>query len=106
MRKAKDDASAEISVVIQLDLKEKELLKVLASYPEVIQTAAANHSPALIANFTYDLVKAYNSFYQTVPILGETESDKRNVRIQLSRKVADTIASAFSLLGISVPERM
>lgn len=106
LRKAKDDASAEISVVIQLDLKEKELLKVLASYPEVIQTAAANHSPALIANFTYDLVKAYNSFYQTVPILGETESDKRNVRIQLSRKVADTIASAFSLLGISVPERM
>ena len=106
LRKAKDDASAEISVVIQLDLKEKELLKVLASYPEVIQTAAANHSPALIANFTYDLVKAYNSFYQTVPILGETDSDKRNIRIQLSRKVADTIASAFGLLGISVPERM
>ncbi len=106
LRKAKDDASAEISVAIQLDLKEKELLKVLASYPEVIQTAAANHSPALIANFTYDLVKAYNSFYQTVPILGETDSDKRNLRIQLSRKVADTIASAFGLLGISVPERM
>ncbi|MGV8994103.1 MAG: arginine--tRNA ligase [Flavobacterium sp.] len=106
LRKAKDDASAEISVAIELDSKEKELLKTLATYPEVIQTAAANHSPALIANFTYDLVKAYNSFYQTVPILGETDSDKRNIRIQLSRKVADTIASAFRLLGISVPERM
>ncbi len=106
LRKAKDDASAEISVNIELDSKEKELLKVLASYPEVIQAAAANHSPALIANFTYDLVKAYNSFYQTVPILGETDSDKRNIRIQLSRRVADTIVSAFGLLGISVPERM
>ena len=106
LRKAKDDASSEISIAIELDSKEKELLKTLATYPEVIQTAAANHSPALIANFTYDLVKAYNSFYQTVPILGETDSDKRNVRIQLSRKVADTIASAFGLLGISVPERM
>ncbi len=106
LRKAKDDASAEISVAIELDSKEKELLKTLATYPEVIQTAAANHSPALIANFTYDLVKAYNSFYQTVPILGETDSDKRNIRIQLSHKVADTIASAFGLLGISVPERM
>ncbi|WP_318643221.1 arginine--tRNA ligase [Flavobacterium ardleyense] len=106
LRKAKDSDSAEISVAIELDSKEKELLKTLATYPEVIQTAAANHSPALIANFTYDLVKAYNSFYQTVPILGETDSDKRNIRIQLSRKVADTIASAFGLLGISVPERM
>ena len=106
LRKAKDYASAEILVAIELDSKEKELLKTLATYPEVIQTAAANHSPALIANFTYDLVKAYNSFYQTVPILGETDSDKRNIRIQLSRKVADTIASAFGLLGISVPERM
>ncbi len=106
LRKAKDDASAEISIAIELDSKEKELLKTLGTYPEVIQTAAANHSPALIANFTYDLVKAYNSFYQTVPILGETDSDKRNIRIQLSRKVADTIASAFGLLGISVPERM
>ncbi len=106
LRKAKDEDTKEISVAIELDSKEKELLKVLASYPEAIQTAALNHSPALIANFTYDLVKAYNSFYQTVPILGETDSDKRNLRVQLSRKVADTIASAFGLLGISVPERM
>ena len=75
-------------------------------YPEVIQDAAKNHSPALIANYTYDLVKEYNSFYQSVSILGEEEMTKKIFRVQLSKKVADTIKSAFQLLGIEVPERM
>ena len=86
--------------------KEKELLKQLELYPEVIQNAAQNHSPALIANYTYDLVKEYNSFYQTVSILGEENSIKKTFRVQLSKKVSDTIQSAFKLLGIEVPERM
>ena len=86
--------------------KEKELIKVLASYPEVIQNAAVNHSPALIANYTYDLVKEYNSFYQTVPILGSDDENAKMFRVQLSKKVGETIASAFKLLGISVPNRM
>jgi len=86
--------------------KEKELLKQLALYPEVIQNAAHNHSPALIANYTYDLVKEYNSFYQAVSILGADVAEEKVFRVQLSAKVADTIASAFSLLGIHVPERM
>jgi arginyl-tRNA synthetase len=90
----------------ELHPKEKELLKQLALYPEVIQNAAHNHSPALVANFTYDLVKEYNSFYQTVSILGEQDQDKKVFRVQLSKKVADTIKSAFKLLGIEVPERM
>lgn len=91
---------------LNLHEKEKELIKQLELYPEIIQNAAQNHSPALIANYTYDLVKEYNSFYQAVPILGTDNVTDKTFRVQLSQKVADTIASAFGLLGISVPERM
>jgi arginyl-tRNA synthetase len=105
IRKANFDFSSE-SGMLSLHEKEKELLKQLELFPEVIQNAAQNHSPALVANYTYDLVREYNSFYQTVPILGsEVEVDKI-FRVQLSKKVADTIASSFQLLGINVPERM
>jgi arginyl-tRNA synthetase len=105
IRKANFDFSSE-SGMLALHEKEKELLKQLELFPEVIQNAAQNHSPALLANYTYDLVREYNSFYQTVPILGsEVETDKV-FRVQLSKKVADTIASSFKLLGINVPERM
>ncbi len=75
--------------------KEKELLKQLELFPEVIQNAAQNHSPALIANYTYDLVREYNSFYQAVPILGSNVPNEKIFRVQLSKKVADTIAAAF-----------
>nr|WP_314897152.1 arginine--tRNA ligase [uncultured Flavobacterium sp.] len=94
------------SAVEELHEKEKELLKQLELFPEVIQNAAHNHSPALLANFTYDLVREYNSFYQAVPILGEEDLEKKIFRVQLSKKVADTIAASFRLLGINVPERM
>ena len=86
--------------------KEKELIKQLELFPEVIQNAAKNHSPALVANYTYELVKEYNSFYQTVSILGEEDPVKKIFRVQLSDKVAATIQLAFSLLGINVPDRM
>lgn len=86
--------------------KEKGLLKQIELFPEVIQNAAQNQSPALVANYTYDLVREYNSFYQTVSILGEEDLEKKIFRVQLSKKVADTIALAFQLLGIDVPERM
>ena len=94
------------SVSIDLHQKEKELLKQLALFPETIQQAATNYSPAIIANYTYDLVKEFNSFYQNVSILGEENKDKKVFRVQLAHKVAETIKSAFSLLGIEVPERM
>jgi arginyl-tRNA synthetase len=93
-------------VTIELHEKEKELLKQLELYPETIQQAAANYSPAIVANYTYDLVKEFNSFYQNVSILGEENQDKKIFRVQLANKVADTIKSAFLLLGINVPERM
>ena len=104
IRKATFDYSK--PVTIELHEKEKELLKQLALYPETIQLAAANYSPAIIANYTYDLVKEFNSFYQNVSILGEENQVKKIFRVQLAKKVADTIKSAFLLLGIEVPERM
>ncbi|MDO5636574.1 MAG: arginine--tRNA ligase [Myroides sp.] len=108
LRKADFDYSAVISSGVEKSLheKEKELIKALAQFPEVIQQAAKTYSPALIANYTYDLVKEYNSFYQSVSILGETDENKKVFRVQLSDKVGQTIKNAFSLLGIDVPNRM
>ncbi|GGK25929.1 arginine--tRNA ligase [Yeosuana aromativorans] len=91
---------------LSLHQKEKELIKQLELFPEVIQNAADTHSPALIANYTYDLVKEFNSFYQNVSILGADDLNEKIIRVQLSKKVALTIKSAFGLLGINVPERM
>ena len=105
IRKAVFDFSAP-STLNELNEKEKELIKQLELFPEVIQNGAQYHSPALIANYTYELVREYNSFYQAVSILGEEDLQKKVFRVQLSKKVADTIAAAFSLLGINVPERM
>ena len=102
-------ADFDLSVTASLDTihtKEKELLKQISLFPQVIQDAANNHSPALVANYTYELVKEYNSFYQTVSILGEENDNKKIFRVQLSNKVAETIKLAFQLLGIEVPERM
>jgi arginyl-tRNA synthetase len=107
LRKATFDYSQEVSISgMSLHIKEKELIKQLGLYPDTIQQAAKNYSPALIANYTYDLVKEFNSFYQNVSILGETDKLKKIVRVQLANKVADVIKSAFSLLGIQVPNRM
>ncbi len=89
-----------------LHVKEKELLKQLQLYPETIQLAADNYSPALVANYTYELVKEFNSFYQNVSILGEQELSKKIFRVQLAKKVGEVIKSAFGLLGIQVPDRM
>ena len=86
--------------------KEKELLKQIQLFPEVVQNAADNHSPALVANYTYELVKGFNSFYQNVSILGADNEIEKDFRVQLSNTVANTIKRAFSLLGIVVPERM
>jgi arginyl-tRNA synthetase len=105
LRKADFDYSVTSTIEV-LHEKEKELLKQLELFPEVIQNAAHNHSPALVANYTYDLVKEYNSFYQSVSILGEENMEKKLFRVQLSKKVGETIKSAFKLLGIDVPERM
>jgi len=90
----------------ELHAKEKELIKQLSLFASVVQQAADTYSPALIANYVYELVKEFNSFYQNVSILGEEDPIKRALRIHLSRKVGEVIATGFELLGIEVPERM
>ncbi|MDP2088063.1 MAG: arginine--tRNA ligase [Flavobacteriaceae bacterium] len=90
----------------QLNDKEKSLIKQLQLYPEIIQNAAQNLSPALIANYTFELVKEYNSFYQSMPILNADTMNEKIFRTQLSFKVGEVIKSAFELLGVEVPERM
>jgi len=91
---------------VQLHEKERELMLLLMNYPSVIRSAAEGYSPALVANYIYDLVKAFNSFYQQVTILAEEDLDKRNLRLQLCSKIAEVIAHGSALLGIEVPDRM
>ena len=95
-----------LSTTGELHAKERELIKQLSLFASVVQQAADTYSPALIANYVYELVKEFNSFYQNVSILGEEDPIKRALRIHLSRKVGEVIATGFDLLGIEVPERM
>jgi len=109
LRKANDTGvllSDAVENSFELHQKEKELIKQLQLFPDTIQLAAANFSPALVANYVYDLVKEFNSFYQQVSILGESDEKKKSFRVQLSKKVGEVIESGFGLLGIDVPERM
>ncbi|PLX14321.1 MAG: arginine--tRNA ligase [Marinilabiliales bacterium] len=90
----------------QLEDKEKSLIKLLSDYPIIIQHAAENYSPAVIANYAYELAKEYNQFYHALPMLKEENETKRSLRLAISEFTANTIKSAFELLGIDVPERM
>ncbi len=105
LRKASINESV-ISDDLKLTEKEKSVLKQLQLFPQVIQQAASQYSPALIANYTYDLVKEFNSFYQNISILGAENTALMHFRVQLCSAVGTTIKNAFSLLGIQVPERM
>lgn len=97
---------AAVEKVSGLHEKEKALLKSITLFPSVVQDAADSYSPAIIANYVYDLVKDFNSFYQNVLILGEEEESKRDFRVMLSKKIGEIIAESFKMLGIQVPERM
>ncbi|UOX33959.1 arginine--tRNA ligase [Flavobacterium sediminilitoris] len=106
LRKSNFEYEQTVPSTIEIHEKEKELIKLVQLFPDIIQNAADNHSPALIANYTYDLVKEFNSFYQNVPILPEQDMNKKVFRVQLSKTVGNTIKNALQLLGIQVPERM
>lgn len=108
LRKADFDygSEADPSGLQALDPMEKQLLKDLEAFPQVVEEAAAQYSPALVANYTYDLVKDFNSFYQQITILGETNEAHRRFRVQLTKMVGDVVRKGTALLGIGVPERM
>ena len=86
--------------------KERALIKTLMQYPDKIQEAAAAYSPALVANFTYDLVKEFNAFYQNVSILGAEDNSLLCFRVDLADMVGQVIKSSCALLGIDVPHQM
>jgi arginyl-tRNA synthetase len=88
------------------DDKEVVLIKMLRRYPETVKMAAASYSPALIANYCYELAKEFNQFYHDFPILGEDDPLKRNFRMSLARVTSETLGSGMWMLGIEIPERM
>ena len=85
---------------------EVNLIQYLSNFPNVVKQAGSDYSPALIANYVYELVKQYNSFYHDFSILKEENEDLRAFRLLLSKKIAAVIKSGMGLLGIEVPERM
>ena len=91
---------------LTISTKEQELIAKVAEYADIVEEAARTYSPAVIANYVYDLVKEYNQFYHEFSILKEENEELRAFRLALSEVVARTIAAGFSLLGIEMPERM
>ena len=96
------------AITLNSDLAEKEinLVQMLSSFPDIVKDAAEGFSPAVIANYIYDLVKEYNQFYHDFSILKEENAELKEFRIVLSKNVADVIKRGMGLLGIQVPERM
>lgn len=93
--------------VKELSHEEKEIIKQLNEFPLIIEEAGKSYSPALISNYTYELVKSYNHFYQSVPpILKEEDEKVKSLRLAMSKNVAKVVNTAMDLLGINVPERM
>ena len=86
--------------------KEIEMVKILAGFPDKIQEAAAAHSPALVANYAYNLAKEFNQYYHDVTILKETDAAARNQRLLLIATIAKVLVKAMDILGIQLPERM
>ncbi len=108
LRKAEQQSLDLKKTVGKIDLigQEKELLRTLYEYDSVLSQSANELSPAIIANYTYELVKTYNHFYQDTPVLREENLDKRIFRLQLSKVTAFIVKQAMQLLGIDVPEQM
>ena len=104
--KRKRNAEVVIPSSAQITLKEQEIIKQLIDFPNVIQESADSYSPAIIANYTYDLVKDFNNYYQSTSILTAESEELINFRLGLSIKVGEVIKTAMCLLGVAVPDRM
>ncbi len=100
-----DDAAVDVTSYAPND-KEIDLIQRIADFPSVVSEAGRTYSPALIANYVFDLAKTYNQFYHDYSILKEEDATTRAFRLLLSRIVSEVICRGFSLLGVEVPERM
>ena len=92
--------------VTSLEPAEREVIMKINQYINKLQEAARDYSPAIIANYVYELAKEYNQFYQAIPIFHESDPDKLKFRVAFSQVTASTIQKAMRLLGIHVPEKM
>ena len=101
-----DISNEKIAADVPLNEKEKNLIQLVMEFPAVVQEAADNFNPAIIANYIYDLAKEYNQFYHDYSILGEENKELRKLRLILSQNLGKVIETGFKLLGIQVPERM
>ncbi|HTH55251.1 MAG TPA: arginine--tRNA ligase [Cyclobacteriaceae bacterium] len=99
-------AESDISKVASLEPAERDVVFVINNYVNKLNEAARDYSPAVIANFAFDLAKGYNQFYQTIPIFNESDQTKLQFRIAFSQVVADVLKKSMQLLGIQVPEKM
>lgn len=109
LRKAESlsmDINSLLTSNIQINDKEVELIKLLADFPDLVKQAGDNYSPALVANYTYELAKTFNQYYQDYSILKENNSDIRTFRLTLSMQIARVIKQSMNLLGVDVPEKM
>ena len=108
LRKAEEQGIKLESEVKVCDLqpKEKEIIVMMYGWPMVLNQAAENRSPAMIANFIFDLAKEFNQFYQECSILKEPDADRRMFRLQVCDMVAALLRNASELLGIGMPNRM
>ncbi len=109
LRKAADrnmELNRSISPAAEIPAKELQLIKVVAQFPVAVKEAGDNYSPALVANYIYELVKEFNQFYHECPILIEENAEVRNLRLVIAETVGQTIKTGMKLLGIDVPERM
>lgn len=105
-RKSGLNTVPEFDAPAEIHAKEKDLIKLLATFPAIIQEAAREYSPAVVANYTYDVAKTFNQFYDACDVLKEADANLRNFRIALCVTVARTIAEGMRLIGVEVPEKM
>jgi arginyl-tRNA synthetase len=106
LRKAEGRPAAWSWAEVTVDERSKELIQTLDRFPEAVQQAARTYSPAVVAQFAYDLAKAFNSFYQVNPILNAETEALVGFRLELCATTASALRSALELLGIEAPERM
>ena len=108
LRKAADSGVVpqEIDIHISISEKEQELIKLIAKLPDVVKEAGVTYSPALLANYSYDLAKEFNQFYHDFSILKEEKLTLKNFRLLLAKECAVAIQNAMGMLGIEMPDRM
>jgi arginyl-tRNA synthetase len=97
---------ADLAQVTSLEAAERDTIFLINNYVNKLTEAARDYSPAVIANFAFDLAKGYNQFYQTIPIFNESDQAKLKFRIAFSQVVADVLKKSMKVLGIEVPEKM